>query len=141
MNDNDPEIEYSPLCEKVTRDGVTMNVQIYRLAVGDDGWSLEVIDEEGASTVWGDRFCYGRGCLSGPSRKRALKRYCQRSCDCQMATRAYRLAEFNSSPPPPNKTLKYWPKIITELMCCHFIASFATVLGAIRKVQSHLKPT
>ena len=56
VNDNDPEIEHSPLCEKVTRSGVTVDVQIYRLATGHDGWSLEVVNEEGTSTVWDDCF-------------------------------------------------------------------------------------
>jgi hypothetical protein len=55
-NDNDPEIENSPLCEKVTRDGITVDVQIYRLVGRYEGWSLEVVDEEGSSTVWDDRF-------------------------------------------------------------------------------------
>jgi hypothetical protein len=31
-------------------------VQIYRLADGTDGWSLEVIDHEQASTVWDHLF-------------------------------------------------------------------------------------
>jgi hypothetical protein len=53
---NDPEIRHSPLCAKVTRGGVTVDVQIYRFASGDDGWSLEVINEEGTSIVWDDRF-------------------------------------------------------------------------------------
>ena len=55
-DEDDPEIEYSPLCEEVTRDGLTVRVQIYRLKNGDSGWSLEVIDQEGASTVWDDLF-------------------------------------------------------------------------------------
>jgi len=55
-DEDDPEIEYSPLCEEVTRDGQTVRVQIYRLKNGDSGWSLEVIDQEGASTVWDDLF-------------------------------------------------------------------------------------
>ena len=55
-DEDDPEIEYSPLCEEVTRDGLTVRVQIYRLKNGDSGWSLEVIDQEGASTVWEDLF-------------------------------------------------------------------------------------
>ena len=56
MNDDDPEIESSPLCTSVTRDGVTVRVQIYRLAGSGEGWSLEVVDEEGGSTVWDDLF-------------------------------------------------------------------------------------
>jgi hypothetical protein len=54
-DENDPEIEYSPLCEEVTRDGLTVRVQIYRLKTGNDGWSLEVIDHENASTSFCDR--------------------------------------------------------------------------------------
>ena len=54
--EEDPEIEYSALCGKVSRDGTTVRVEIYRIAEGSEGWSLEVIDEEGASTVWDDLF-------------------------------------------------------------------------------------
>jgi len=56
MIDDDPDIERSPLCETVTRDGVTAQVEIYRIAGSTEGWSLEVIDEENASTVWDDLF-------------------------------------------------------------------------------------
>lgn len=45
------EIEYSPLCGDITRDGVTVRVDIYRLTDEPRGWALEVIDHEGASTV------------------------------------------------------------------------------------------
>ena len=55
-NDNDPEIVYSPLCGGVTNDGITVRVEIYRIAGSDVGWALEVIDQEGASTVWSDEF-------------------------------------------------------------------------------------
>ena len=50
------EIQHSPLCEKVTRGRVGVSVQIYRSASGDEGWSLEVINEERTSIVWDDRF-------------------------------------------------------------------------------------
>jgi hypothetical protein len=53
---DDPELEFSPLCGSVTRDGVSVRVEIYRLAERDEGWSLEVIDEDDASTVWDDTF-------------------------------------------------------------------------------------
>lgn len=33
-----------------------MSVEIYRLAEGEEGWSLEVVDHEGGSTLWEDRF-------------------------------------------------------------------------------------
>lgn len=52
MIDELREIEHSPLCGKVTRDGETVDVQIYRMADGDESWSLEVVDTEGGSTVW-----------------------------------------------------------------------------------------
>ena len=57
MNDDDEvELEFSPLSELVTRDGTTVSVQIYRLAGKWGGWKLEVVDEENASTVWEDSF-------------------------------------------------------------------------------------
>ena len=57
VNDNNnPEIESSPLCGSVTRDGITVRVEIYRIAGRGGGWALEVIDREGASTVWDDTF-------------------------------------------------------------------------------------
>jgi hypothetical protein len=67
-DENDPEIEYSPLCEEVTRDGLTVRVQIYRLKTGNDGWSLEVIDHENASTVWDDLFATDHEALAEFSR-------------------------------------------------------------------------
>jgi len=56
MADDDPELEYSQLCGDVARDGTTVRVEIYRLAGRGEGWSLEVVDQEGASTVWDDLF-------------------------------------------------------------------------------------
>jgi hypothetical protein len=67
-DDDDPEIEYSPLCEEVTRDGLTVRVQIYRLKTGSDGWSLEVVDHENASTVWDDLFATDHEALAEFSR-------------------------------------------------------------------------
>jgi uncharacterized protein len=45
----------SPLCREIIKDGTRIQVDIYR---GEDksGWTLEVIDEENASTVWDDPF-------------------------------------------------------------------------------------
>ena len=60
MVEDDPEIEYSPLCGDVSRKGITVRVEIYRLAEGSEGWSLEVIDQEGASTVSDDLFATDR---------------------------------------------------------------------------------
>jgi hypothetical protein len=67
-DENDPKIEYSPLCEEVTRDGLTVRVQIYRLKPGNDGWSLEVIDHENVSTVWDDLFATDHEALAEFSR-------------------------------------------------------------------------
>jgi len=52
--DDEPEIVHSPLCQRLTRNGVTVQVQIY----GDfDGkWILEVVDETNTSHVWEDHF-------------------------------------------------------------------------------------
>ena len=63
-DEDDPELEYSPLCEEVTREGLTVRVQIYRLKSADSGWSLEVIDQENASTVWDDLFATDREALA-----------------------------------------------------------------------------
>ena len=56
MNDNDPRLEHSRFCGNFTKDGITVEVQIYRMAVDADGWSLEVVDHTKASTVWDDIF-------------------------------------------------------------------------------------
>ena len=56
MLNEDPEIEESPLSGIVTREGISVRVDIYRLVKGEKGWTLEVVDNEGTSTVWDDRF-------------------------------------------------------------------------------------
>ena len=50
----DPEIIKSRHSGTFTKDGVTVEVCIYRLA--NTNWSLEVVDREGTSTVWDDEF-------------------------------------------------------------------------------------
>ncbi len=55
QDEEDYEIEDSRLCQKVSRDGMTVEVLIYR-GKGDSGWMLEVVDQEGGSTVWDDLF-------------------------------------------------------------------------------------
>jgi len=50
----EPELIMSPLCQDVTRDGYTVRVDIYRIEPNQ--WTLEVVDEEGGSTVWNDTF-------------------------------------------------------------------------------------
>lgn len=52
--DGDPEIIESPLSREVTRDGVTVKVEIY--GDNDAKWILEVVDVENASHVWEEHF-------------------------------------------------------------------------------------
>ncbi|WP_439494905.1 hypothetical protein [Bosea sp. (in: a-proteobacteria)] len=53
--DDDPELESSPHSARYQKDGLVVDVLIYRI-VGTDGWSLEVVDSSGTSTVWDDTF-------------------------------------------------------------------------------------
>lgn len=53
--DDDFKIITSPLSRKFSRDGITIQILIYR-DEDDPGWHLEVVDLEGASTVWEDTF-------------------------------------------------------------------------------------
>lgn len=54
-----PDDEYviidSPLSGPLRRDGVEIDVQIYRCE-DEEGWVLEVVDAAGMSTVWDDKF-------------------------------------------------------------------------------------
>ena len=52
----DPEVEFSPLCQFVTSEGITVRVVIFRVPELDSRWSLEVVDQSDASTVWDDLF-------------------------------------------------------------------------------------
>lgn len=54
-NDSEPNIIHSPLERRIEADGTFVDVFIYR---GEDEptWLLEVVDEEGASTVYDDPF-------------------------------------------------------------------------------------
>lgn len=55
-DDDNTEIEFSPLCGSVTNDDITVRVEIYRLAGSSEGWTLEVEDQDGGSTVWTTTF-------------------------------------------------------------------------------------
>ena len=59
---SDPEIVMSPLCRKITVNGITIQIDIYR-SKNDSGWILEVIDEENASTIWDEPFDTDREAL------------------------------------------------------------------------------
>jgi hypothetical protein len=52
-SDDDPVLMYSPLNQTLTRNGVTVEVHIYKNSRSD--WILEVVDA-GNSHVWDDQF-------------------------------------------------------------------------------------
>ena len=58
--DDVPKIETSPLSGRLTHNGVTVDVQIYRFALSTERWVLRVIDDQNASTVWYDTFANDR---------------------------------------------------------------------------------
>jgi hypothetical protein len=51
----DPNIVNSGLSRKIVVGGLGFRVEIYRLE-HETGWSLEVIDKDGTSTVWDEQF-------------------------------------------------------------------------------------
>lgn len=55
MDELEYKIVYSPLCRTFTQDGKTIDIKIYR-GEAEDTWILEVVAEDGSSTVWDDRF-------------------------------------------------------------------------------------
>ncbi|WP_267428670.1 hypothetical protein [Methylobacterium sp. GC_Met_2] len=50
------EIEFSPLGGRVSREGCTVQIHIYRFAGSDDEWTLEVVDHDDGHTVWENTF-------------------------------------------------------------------------------------
>ena len=50
----DPKLTYSRHSGPLTKHGVTVEISIYRL--DHTGWTLEVVDGEGTSTVWDNEF-------------------------------------------------------------------------------------
>lgn len=50
----EPEFIESPLSQNVTRNGVSVRIEIY--GDSDGGWILEVVDAENASHVWDEPF-------------------------------------------------------------------------------------
>jgi hypothetical protein len=51
---SDPKLIRSTLSCTIREDGTEIHIDIYRLETTD--WSLEVVDETGASTVWDNLF-------------------------------------------------------------------------------------
>ena len=54
-NDNEPIIIPSTLSRRIEGDGTFIDVEIYRIE-GEEGWILEVVDEDDAATIYEDRF-------------------------------------------------------------------------------------
>ena len=61
---SDDQIEYSPFCQTVSRDGLTVYVEIYRVPLVDKRWSLEVVDDLDISSVWEELFDTDEDALS-----------------------------------------------------------------------------
>jgi hypothetical protein len=55
MQQREPNIVTSSHSRHVTEDGVTVELCIYRLE-DEQGWTLEVVNAAGTSTVWDDAF-------------------------------------------------------------------------------------
>lgn len=58
----DLEIIVSPLSRIVEEDGISIEIGIYRLEHTD--WSLEILAEDGTSTVWDEPFDTDRDALA-----------------------------------------------------------------------------
>ena len=56
MNDElEDELVISPLGCKIAREGIEVEICIYRGA-SEEGWLLEIVDQKDGSTVWDDRY-------------------------------------------------------------------------------------
>lgn len=53
--ERDPNIVVSSMSRKIVEDGITFDVQIYKIE-GTDEWSLDVVTPDGTSVVWDDLF-------------------------------------------------------------------------------------
>ena len=53
---------FSPLCRRLTSDGVTIRVHIFRREFESD-WTLEVEDHKGGSTLWSHTFATDQAAL------------------------------------------------------------------------------
>jgi len=61
--DDEYKIINSPLSQKLSRDGITIEVMIYR-GEHEAEWILEVIDHAGGSTVWEATFATEQDALN-----------------------------------------------------------------------------
>ena len=53
--EREPNLVISSASQRIVEEGVPFKVDIYKLE-GGDGWSLEVVTEDGTSIVWDDLF-------------------------------------------------------------------------------------
>lgn len=53
--EREPNLVISSASKRIIEDGVPLKVEIYKLE-GGDGWSLEVVTEDGTSIVWDNLF-------------------------------------------------------------------------------------
>ena len=53
--ERDPNIVNSSMSRKIVEDGITFDVQIYKIE-GTKEWSLDVVTPDGTSVVWDDLF-------------------------------------------------------------------------------------
>lgn len=53
--ERDPNIVDSSMSRKIVEDGITFDVQIYKIE-GTDEWSLDVVTPDGTSVVWDHLF-------------------------------------------------------------------------------------
>ncbi len=61
--DEEFELIESPLSQRIIRDGISVEVFIYR-GKGEKGWTLEVVDEDNGSTVWDGMFATEQDALA-----------------------------------------------------------------------------
>jgi hypothetical protein len=55
MDDREPNLVTSGRSGRITRDGVSITVEIYRFE-SEPSWLLEVVNDRGTSIVWDERF-------------------------------------------------------------------------------------
>lgn len=53
--EREPNLIISSASQRIVEDGVPFKIDIYKLE-GGDGWTLEVVTEDGTSIVWDDLF-------------------------------------------------------------------------------------
>ncbi|ABR60271.1 hypothetical protein GOC91_28725 [Sinorhizobium medicae] len=60
MTDTEQQYEFSEFSGQFVDDGVVVVIGIYRPAGTNADWTLEVVDQEGYSTIWDDSFATDR---------------------------------------------------------------------------------